>query len=87
MKFTYIYKRWKRDVRSPLVPNLGPWFNAEGSQLLAQSSHHALLELLQEMAGLVDHFRVMPQPQFQPLISTSFLLWSLVSDFSSLTHN
>jgi hypothetical protein len=44
---------------SPLVPNLGPWFDAEGSQSLAQSSHHALSDLLQEMVGRVDHFGAM----------------------------
>jgi len=48
------------------VPNLGLWFNPEGSQPLAQSSRHALSDLLQEMAGLVIHFEVVPQP-----------LWSL----------
>jgi len=36
------------DVWSPLVPNLGPWFNPEGSQSLVQSGYHELLVLLQE---------------------------------------
>lgn len=55
-----IYIGWKRDVWSPLVPNLGPWFDPEESQLLAESSHHALSDLLQEMAGQVGHFGAVP---------------------------
>jgi len=36
----------------------------EESQLLTQSSHYALSDLLQEMVGRVDHFEVMPLPQW-----------------------
>jgi len=62
MKSTSIYRGWKKDVWSPLLSNLGPWFDTKGSQSLAQSSHHVLSNLLQEMGGRVDHFGVMPQP-------------------------
>jgi hypothetical protein len=48
MKSSSIYKGWKQDIWSPLVLNLGPWFDLEGSQLLAQSSYHGLSGLLQE---------------------------------------
>jgi hypothetical protein len=53
MKSSSLYKGWKRDIWSPLVPNLGPWFDPEASQLLAQNSHHGLSGLLQEK-GLVE---------------------------------
>jgi len=46
IKSSSIYKGWKRNVWSPLMPNLDPWFNPERSQLLAQSSHHGLSGLL-----------------------------------------
>jgi hypothetical protein len=48
MKSSSIYRGWKRNVWSPLMPNLDPWFDLEGSQLLAQSSHYGLSGLLQE---------------------------------------
>jgi len=35
MKSSSLYKGWKRDIWSPLVPNLGPWFDPEASQPLA----------------------------------------------------
>jgi hypothetical protein len=47
MKSSSIYRGWKRDVWSPLVPNLSPWIDSEGSQLLVQSRHHRLSDLLQ----------------------------------------
>jgi hypothetical protein len=34
------------DILSLMVPNLSPWFNLEGSQPLAQSGYHGLLDLL-----------------------------------------
>lgn len=51
---TPIYRRWKRDVLSLQVPNLGPWFDPEGSQPLVQSGYHKLLDLLQIKAGWVS---------------------------------
>jgi hypothetical protein len=44
-----------------MVPNLGPWFDSEGSQLLAQGCQHGIEELLQKEAGRVGHFGVVPQ--------------------------
>jgi len=79
MKFISICKKWKRDVWSPLVPNLGPWFDMEGSQLLAQSSHLALSDLLQEMDGRVDHFGAVPQPLWPQSTITNQLACSQVS--------
>ena len=52
MKSSSIYRGWKRDVWSPLVPNLDPWFDQEESQPLAQSSHHGQSGLLQENGWL-----------------------------------
>jgi len=47
MESKSIYREWKRDVWFPLVPNLSPWIDPEGSQLLIQSRHHGLSDLLQ----------------------------------------
>jgi hypothetical protein len=58
MKSTLIYRGWKMDVSSLMVPNLGPWFNSKRSQLFAQSSYHRLSDLLQERVGQVGHFRM-----------------------------
>jgi len=52
MKYTFIYRGWKKDVWSPLVPNLGPWFDLEGSQPLVQNSYHRLSYLLHEKGWL-----------------------------------
>jgi len=47
MKSSSIYRSWKRGVWSPLVPNPSPWIDSEESQLLVQSKHYRLSELLQ----------------------------------------
>jgi hypothetical protein len=46
MESTPIYRGWKRDMLSFMVPNLGPWFSLERSQPLARSCHHYLKKLL-----------------------------------------
>jgi hypothetical protein len=56
MKIKYIYRRWKRETFSPVVPNLGPWFNPKASQPLVQSSNEELSVLCRKMAGRVGHF-------------------------------
>ena len=48
MKSILIYRGWKRDILSLMVPNLSPWFDTEGSQSLTQSGHHDLRKLLQK---------------------------------------
>jgi hypothetical protein len=42
LKFTHIYREWKRNMRSLLGINLSPWFKQEGSQPLAKSHHDKL---------------------------------------------
>jgi hypothetical protein len=34
MKITSIYRWWKRDILSLLVPNVGPWFDPKALQPL-----------------------------------------------------
>jgi hypothetical protein len=46
MKFTSIYRGWKRDILSLIIQNLSHWFSLDGSQLLAQSMYHELLILI-----------------------------------------
>jgi len=48
MESTPIYRGWKRNILSLMVSNLGPWFSPGGSQPLAQSRHHELLNLTVE---------------------------------------
>jgi hypothetical protein len=48
MKSISIYRGWKRDVLSPLMPNLGPWFDPERSHPLVSRTYHRLSVLLQE---------------------------------------
>jgi len=45
MKCTPIYKRWKMDILSLMVPNRGLWFGWEASQPLIQSVHRELSNL------------------------------------------
>jgi len=42
MKIKSIYRRWKKDTFSLLVPNLGLWFDPKTSQPLVQSSNDEL---------------------------------------------
>jgi hypothetical protein len=50
MKCTLIYRRWKRDIVSLMVPNHGLWFGWEGSQPLVQSVHCELSNLQEKAA-------------------------------------
>jgi hypothetical protein len=56
MKCTPIYRRWKRDNVSLMVPNRGLWFDCKGSQPLVQSVHRELSNL-QEKTVWVGLFR------------------------------
>jgi len=62
MKIKYIYKGWKRDTLSLMVPNLSPWFDPKASQLLVRNSNDELSVLYGKMVGRVSHFGVMPPP-------------------------
>jgi hypothetical protein len=62
MKIKSIYRRWKKDTLSLLVPNLGPWIDPKASQLLVQSSNDELSVLCRKMVGRVGHFRMVPPP-------------------------
>jgi hypothetical protein len=53
-----IYKEWKGDILSLMVSNLDPWFDLEGTQLLAQSNHNGLTKLLEKGVGRVGYFTV-----------------------------
>jgi hypothetical protein len=45
MKYTAIYKRWKMNILSLMVPNLSLWFGWERSQPLVQSRYGTLSNL------------------------------------------
>ena len=62
MKIKSIYRRWKKDTLSLLVPNLGPWIDPKASQLLVQSSNDELSVLCRKIAGQVGHFGEVPSP-------------------------
>jgi len=57
MKITSIYRWWKRDTLSLLVPNVGPWFDPKALQPLLQRSNDELLVLCRKIAGRVGYFR------------------------------
>jgi hypothetical protein len=61
MKWTLIYRMWKRDILSLMVPNRGLWFGWDGSHLLIQSVHRELPNL-QEKVVCVGRFRLTPRP-------------------------
>ena len=70
MKSTPIYRGYKMDISSLLMPNLGPWFILVGSQPLTQSSYHGLSVLLLIKDGWVGHFGAVPQPLRRQSIKT-----------------
>jgi hypothetical protein len=53
MKIKFLYRRWKRDTLSLLMPNPGPWLDLKASQPLVQSSNDKLSVLYREMTGRV----------------------------------
>jgi hypothetical protein len=61
-KITSIYRWWKRDTLSLLVPNVGPWFDPKALQPLLQRSNDELPVLCRKMAGRVDYFGTVPPP-------------------------
>jgi hypothetical protein len=63
MKITYIYRWWKRDTLSLLVPNFGLWFDPKALQPLLQRSNDELPVLCRKMTGWVGYFRVVPPPR------------------------
>jgi hypothetical protein len=63
MKITYIYRWWKRDTLSLLVPNFGLWFDPKALQPLLQRSNDELPVLCRKMTGWVGYFRVVPLPR------------------------
>jgi hypothetical protein len=60
MECTPIYRGWKRDIFSLLVPNIVPWFEPKESQLLVQSYQDELSKFdnsgLPELAFLGRHW-------------------------------
>jgi len=46
LEFIPIFKGWKKEILSLLWTNLDPWYKPEESQLLAQSDHHELSNLV-----------------------------------------
>ena len=65
MKITSIYRWWKRDTLSLLVPNVGPWFDPKALQPLPQRNNDELLILCRKMAGWVSYFGAV-SPLLQP---------------------
>jgi hypothetical protein len=62
MKIKSIYRRWKRDTLSLLVPNISPWIDPKASRPLVQSNNDELSVLCRKMDGRVDHFGAIPPP-------------------------
>jgi hypothetical protein len=46
LEFIPIFKGWKKEILSLLWTNLDPWYKPEESQLLAQSDHQELSNLV-----------------------------------------
>ena len=70
MKITSIYRWWKRNTSSPLVPNFSPWFDPKILQPLLQRSNDELPVLCRKMVGRVGHFGAVPPP-LQPRSATT----------------
>jgi hypothetical protein len=70
MQITYIYRWWKRNTSSPLVPNFSPWFDPKILQPLLQRSNDELPVLCRKMVGRVGHFGAVPPP-LQPRSATT----------------
>ena len=73
MKITSIYRWWKRNTSSLLLPNYSPWFDLKTLQPLLQRSSDELPVLCRKMTGRVGHFgAVWPllQPQSAKTIYT-----------------
>jgi len=66
MKITCIYRWWKRNTSSLLVPNFSPWFDLKILQPLLQRSNDELPVLCRKMAGQISHFGAV-SPPLQPL--------------------
>jgi len=62
MKIKSIYRRWKMDILSFMVPNLGPWIDPKASQPLVQSSNDELSVLCRKMVGRVGFFGAVSSP-------------------------
>ena len=60
MKITSIYRWWKRDTFSLLVPNFGPWFDPKALQPLLQRNNEELPVLCRKIVGRVGYFGAVP---------------------------
>jgi hypothetical protein len=88
MKITFIYRWWKRNTSSLLVPNFSPWFDPKTLQPLLQRSNDELPVLCRKMAGRVGYFgAVSPplQPRSAKIIYTRLYSGVRVS-FSCMFH-
>jgi len=62
MKITSIYRWWKRDTLSLLVPNVDLWFDPKALQPLLQRNNDELPVLCRKMAGRVGYFGAVAPP-------------------------